>query len=163
MHHEAYVWIEQHATDKPVTVLDIGGRNINGSARPLFPNATRYTVLDILPGPEVDIVADAATWEPDREYDVVVCAECFEHTPVWQGICGTAYEACKDGGMFIATMAGPGRGAHSAIDGDVIRDHEHYGNIDPERLEKCLDQCGFTDVTIDQQFDPCDVRAVARK
>jgi hypothetical protein len=57
-------WIAEHATSEPVTVLDLGGRDINGSPRRLFPAATRYTVLDIRPGDGVLIVTTAAPGRP---------------------------------------------------------------------------------------------------
>ena len=40
MHPEAMEWVAKHATGDPVSVLDLGGRYINGSPRELFPNAT---------------------------------------------------------------------------------------------------------------------------
>lgn len=163
MHPEAYQWVARYATDEPITLLDLGGRNINGSVLPLFPNATA-TVLDIYPGHGVDIVADAATWEPTGQWDVVTCCETFEHTAVWPGIVRTAYEALRPGGLFVATMAGPGRPEHSAIDGGwVLRDGEYYGNVQPADLKHELDEVGFVDVVVDQQFSPCDVRCSARK
>jgi 2-polyprenyl-3-methyl-5-hydroxy-6-metoxy-1,4-benzoquinol methylase len=157
-------WIAKHATDDEVTVLDLGGRDINGSARDAFPNATRYTVLDILPGEGVDIVADAATWEPDELYDVICAAEIFEHTASWPAICRTAYVACKPGGRFIVTTAGPGRPPHSAIDG-LFRLHpgEHYANVPASELERVLVETGFKDVTVDSQPSPADTRAVATR
>lgn len=164
MHAEAYQWVQRHATQEPVTVLDIGGRNINGTVSGLFPHATVYRVLDIADGPNVDIVADASTWTPDREYDVVVCCECFEHTELWREICATAYRACRPGGRFIATMAGPGRPEHSAIDGGWrLYPGEHYANIHPQELLDVLAGCGFVDVEVDQQPRPADVRCVATK
>ena len=106
-------WIAKHATSDPVSVLDIGGRNLNGSPRRLFPAATRYTVLDIRPGEQVtdvDIIADAAEWNPGgQQWDVVICAETFEHTAQWPAIVRTAYKACRPGGAFIVTTAAPGR------------------------------------------------------
>jgi hypothetical protein len=33
VHEQAYDWITRHATEEPVDVLDIGGRDINGSCR----------------------------------------------------------------------------------------------------------------------------------
>lgn len=165
MHEQAYEWVRRYVPPAmPMTVLDIGGRDINGSVRPLFPDATVYRVLDINDGPNVDIVADAATWTPDLEYDVVVSAETFEHTAVWPQICATAYNACKRGGMFIATMAGPGRPAHSAIDGQFrLLPGEYYGNVNPEDLWAVLVDCGWREVIVDQQDRPADVRAVAWK
>jgi hypothetical protein len=74
-------WIAKYATSEPVTVLDIGGRDVNGSPQQLFPAAAVYTVLDIRPGDDVDIVANAATWDPDgQQWDLIIAAETFEHT-----------------------------------------------------------------------------------
>lgn len=162
MHAEAFRWVQDHAPRDAGVVLDIGGRNINGTVRSLFPFAHTYVALDIAEGPEVDIVADAATWTPDRAYEVVVCCEVFEHTAVWPGICQTAFKACRAGGLFIATMAGPGRRPHSGIDGGWhLHAGEHYANVEPDDLRRVLIAAGFTDVTVDQQS--ADVRAVATK
>jgi hypothetical protein len=161
-------WIAKHATSEPVTVLDIGGRDLNGSPRHLFPGATRYTVLDIraggLPG-DVDIVADAAIWDPGGEvWDVVICAETFEHTASWRAICRTAYAACAPGGRLIVTTAAPGRPPHSAADGEFrLLPGEHYANIRPAELERVLVEAGWADVVVDVQPSPADVRAVAAK
>jgi SAM-dependent methyltransferase len=168
MHAEAMAWIAEHATDAPVEVLDIGGRDVGGdwggSPRSHFPAASVYHVLDITEGPDVDIVADASTWQPNgRRYDVVISVECFEHTGAWPAICRTAYAACKPGGLFIATMAGPGRRPHGAHGAHDLALGEHYANVRPERLRTVLERAGFTGVVVDQQDDPADVRAVATK
>ncbi len=163
MHAEALAWIRRFATRDPVDVLDIGGRDLNGSPRSLFPAARRYIVLDIRPGPNVDIVADAALWVPDREYDVVLCAEVFEHTPDWVAICMTARRALKAGGLFIVTAAGPNRPPHSGIDVGPLQLGEWYANVYPGALRLALEVCGFVDIFVDQQASPSDVRAVAVK
>jgi SAM-dependent methyltransferase len=160
MHQQAREWVARYATNEPVHVLEIGGRNINGTIRDLFP-AADYLTLDVMPGEGVDVVADAATWETDDRFDVVVCCEVFEHTAVWHSICHTAYAVLKPGGLFIATMAGPGRAAHSAFDGAALKSGEHYANIDPLDLHTVLKTAGFVDITIDQQDRPADVRATA--
>lgn len=165
MHPQAYDWVARFAPQpKPGAVLDLGGRDINGSVRLLFPDADPYVTVDIAPGPGVDIVADAATWTPDREYDVVVCCEVFEHTPDWPQICATAHKSLRPGGQLILTMAGPGRPEHSGIDGEFrLHPGEYYGNVKPHRLKTVLEDCGFDRVVVDQQFNPSDVRAVAVK
>lgn len=168
MHDAALEWIAKHATAEPVTVLDIGGRDVNGSPRHLFPAATRYTVLDIRPGEQVtdvDIIADAAEWNPSGQaWDVVICAETFEHTAAWRAIVRTAYAACAPGGRLIVTTAAPGRPPHSAVDG-AFRLHpgEHYANIRPAELERVLTEAGWADVVVDVQPSPADVRATAVK
>jgi hypothetical protein len=137
-------------------VLDIGGRNINGSCRDLFPNA-EYTAVDQYDGPGVDIVADVAEWTPPRRYDVVIATEVFEHCEKWPLLVAAAFEATRD--LFICTMAGPGRGEHSGIDGNALQQGEFYENIDPERLREVLEQVGFSQIEVDVQG--LDVRAVA--
>jgi Methyltransferase domain len=164
VHSEAYAWVAAHATTDPVDVLDLGGRNVNGSPRPLFPNAASYTVLDILDGPGVDVVADAATWQPGRAYDVVLACELFEHTAVWPRIVHTAYAACRPGGRFVVTTAAPGRAVHSGVDGGpALWPGEHYANIEPAALELALEEAGFTEILVDVQPVPADVRAVATR
>jgi Methyltransferase domain len=163
MHEAAMTWVARHVPMDPLaSVLDLGGRDINGSVRPLFPKATKYTVVDINPGEGVDVVADAATWEPDDWYDVVVAAEVFEHTWVWPEICRTAFWALRSGGLFIATMGGPGRQPHSGIDGKFrLLPGDYYANVSPHDLEQVLKDQGWVDVTVDQTG--LDTRSVATK
>ncbi len=158
MHAEALEWVRHHATDKEVAVLEIGGRNINGTSRDCFPNAD-YTALDIIEGKGVDVVADATTWEPDKEYDVVVITEVFEHTPDWPALLRTAYAALRKGGKLICTMAGPGRDPHSAVDGGQLREGEYYLNIEPDDLEDVLTKTKFTKVKVNKLGT--DLRCVA--
>lgn len=161
MHPEALDWVARHATTEPIVILDIGGRFINGSPRTLFP-AAEYVVLDAIPGPNVDIAADAAEWKPDREYDAIVCTEVFEHAAAWTAICSTAFEACRPGGFLVVTCAGPGRAVHSGIDGSpTLHPGEHYANVHPDDLGNALEACGWRHVVVDQ-LGP-DVRASARK
>jgi len=159
VHPEALEWCARWSTHNHVDVLDIGGRNVNGTPEFLFSRA-RYRTLDAIPAPDVDIVADAATWVPDRAYDVVVCTEVLEHTEKWRQICRTAWEALRPGGMFIMTCAGPGRAPHSGIDGEAVRQGEWYENINPIDLEVLFDEMGMK-YEIDIQGP--DVRAVAWK
>jgi SAM-dependent methyltransferase len=164
MHEQAMEWIAKYATTDPVSVLDLGGRDINGSPRELWPNATSYTVLDVTPGPNVDIVADAATWQPGgRRWDVAVAAELFEHTDQWPAICQTAWRALRPGGRFIVTTAAPGRPPHSGVDGNALKFGEYYANVHPDRLCEALEWAGFAEVVVDMQPSPADVRAVATK
>lgn len=164
MHWEAYCWIAKFGTDEVVWVLDIGGRIVTDSPRALFPNATRYTVLDILPDQGVDIVANAATWNPPAPcWDIVIAAEVFEHTSEWREICTTAWNALRQDGKFIVTTAAPSRPPHSPIDGQAIREDEWYANIDPDELRDVLEQAKFSNVVIDEHPTTVDVRAVATK
>ena len=63
-------------------VVELGARDLNGTVRDLFPSARGYTGVDLVAGPGVDVVADAADWRPrEPAPDLVVCCEVLEHTP----------------------------------------------------------------------------------
>lgn len=160
MHDEARQFVEAHCTDNRVAVLEIGGRFINGGVRDLFPNADPYVSLDIADGPGVDVVANAASWKPDRVYDVVVCTEVFEHTPEWPEIVDTAAAALRDGGFLILTMAGPNRSPHGASGGGPVPG-EFYQNVSPRDLADKLNAGGWADVHVSYLPNPGDTRATA--
>ncbi len=158
MHPAAYEWVARFGTTETVRVLDIGGRNINGSCRSIFPGAD-YTAVDLYPGQDVDVVADITEWGTDEVFDVVVCAEVLEHATNWKAIVRTAYKRCREGGTFVMTCAGPGRASHSGIDGAGLKDDEYYGNVDPTEFEKELVAIGWTSFMVN--VAGCDLRAVA--
>lgn len=131
-------------------VLDLGGRDVNGTTLVLFPDATLYTVVDREEAPNVDIVADAADLDIGYEYDVVVCTEVLEHTDRAGDIVKAAHRHLKPGGVFVATMAGPGRRPHSAHGDSHPRPGEFYENVTNDMLAGWLDAAGFATYTIDQ-------------
>lgn len=140
------------------TTVEFGSLDINGSVRHLFTGD--YLGIDREPGPGVNIIADACFWTPDTPVDCVVCCEVLEHLAEWPELLESAANALRPGGVVILTMAGPGRGPHSAYDGNALRAGEHYANIDPVDLADVLDNW-FTDIRVDQQG--FDVRATARR
>jgi hypothetical protein len=144
LHAEAFFYVHQAIGGRRFeSVLDIGGRNVNGTVRDLFPDS-RYVTLDIAPGDGVDIVADAADWTPTSTFDAVVCCEVLEHTPRWPEILQTIAKALDLGGTAIITAAAPPRAPHSAVDGGPLRRGEYYGNVEPTLLAKEMAAAGFT-------------------
>lgn len=110
----AISWLQRHAIYSPEEAIDLGGRDTSGHGRHLWPN-TRWTVVDCTADDSfspVDVVADAATWQPEHPVGLVVCSEVAEHTPVWALIVANAARMLLPGGMFLFTAAGPGREAH---------------------------------------------------
>lgn len=151
MHDQAMSWVAQYRTTEDLAVLDIGGRDLNGSTRPLFPNANPYHVLDVLPGPGVDFVADAAKWDFRSAgvgpYDLVVTTETFEHAEHWQDIIATAHAVLRPGGWLIFTCAGPGRPPHSGVAAKWDLDPgEWYGNVSAGEIAKVLMDQGWEDI-----------------
>ncbi len=137
MHAQAREWIArqvQSLAAPPSSVLEVGSLDINGSVRPLFGEAGHYHGIDLVAGPGVDEVADAACWKPPRLFDVVVSAEVLEHAPLWDQILQTMWGALAGGGVLLMTCASHGRAPHSAVDGLDVRDGEHYANVGSEAV-----------------------------
>lgn len=166
MHDAVLQYVSRFQTAAVVRVLDIGGRDLNGSPRMFFPNALPYDVLDLYEGPNVNIVADATAWRldddprksgPRESYDLAVCTEVFEHVKDWPGILQTAYEALRPGGRVIFTCAGPGRPVHSGIQpvwglmyDEKTKSYEHYANVSAEEIGEVLRAQGWADIEVGQ-------------
>ena len=144
MHAQVLAWFEAHTADlrDPVTglvapeltVLEVGSLDINGSVRPLLTGAGTHHGIDLVDGPGVDEVADAADWEPPRTFDLAVSAEVLEHAPRWREILSMLWSAVAPGGRLLVTCAGTGRPPHSAVDGLELRPDEHYANVSPTEV-----------------------------
>lgn len=143
MHAEAYAWCQRWGSTVHGHALDVGGRNVNGTARDLWPNM-EWTVLDIAgdPGNTADrvIQADAVTWTPDRQYDLVLSTELLEHEPQWRECVQTMIRALHPHGLMIITCAGLAREPHSGIDGGSLRNGEKYEGIHPWDLANELEE-----------------------
>lgn len=110
--------------------LDLGGADVNGTARDLFASDVVWRGLDIEEGPGVDYVADARNWrDADVWFDVVLCTELLEHVEHWQAVPLTIWEALAPGGFAFLTCASIGRGAHGARGGPTPMDGEYYANV----------------------------------
>lgn len=162
MHQAAAEYVAHNTAAQYRSVLEFGSRNVNGSLRDLV-GADRWVGVDIAPGPDVDIVGDAATVNVPGTFELVLCAEVFEHADdaMCVGMCGNAARHLDSGGHFIATMAGPRRAPHSAVDGGALRDGEFYRNVDHALLDGWLRGAGFKHWTVDELGE--DIRCVAVK
>lgn len=169
MHREALAWgrkiIDALALD-PRLVLDLGGRDNNGSFRDFFPNAS-FKVVDIVDGTDVDVVADAADYEPQKIYSVVLCTEVFEHAVRWPEIVRTMSRALLPGGVAVITAGTDPRRPHGALDGHYLEPgEEYYENVDPHQLRWVLKENGFGPIFIETRLtgrEPGDVYCFAVK
>ncbi len=182
MHPEAAEWVEtqvsklQRLSFPLHNVVDLGGRNVNGTSRHLFdPKVTKYTSVDIRPGEDVDIVASASDFGDSDTYDLVICTEVLEHTALAYDIVLNAERILKPGRPFIMTTAWTGRAPHSAVDGGALRPDpslpnlmgsdrdrlEWYSNITEYDLVRWLSV--FARWTIDTLDTSFDIRAIAWK
>lgn len=162
MHAEALAFVARTAQQfMPVdAVLDVGGRNINGSPRPLFPGST-YLVIDLEDGPGVDVVGDARHWRPESPVDLVLSVEILEHAPDPEALLRAAWDCLVPGGRLIVTCATDPRAPHSGHDGGPLHRGEYYANVDDGELKAWLDAIGFVDVELEVHRDRGDLYATA--
>jgi hypothetical protein len=154
--------VQRWAPSGALDVLDIGGRDVNGTVVDLFAPECRWEVVDLHDGHNVTWVGDFVEFCPDRLYDVVLHLEVAEHTEAWRDHIRHAASCLTRGGLFVLTAAGPARSPHSAVDGGGLRQGEHYANVQPDVLAAVLVQ-SFRWSTVDTTPDGMDVRAVARR
>lgn len=138
-------------------VIEIGGRNINGTIRDLI-RTPRYVALDLEAGPGVDVVADCRHWSPPAAATLVLACEVLEHADDPPGIVAAAISYLTPGGRLVLTCAGPGRTPHSGHDGGPLRAGEHYANIEPDDLLQWTLQ-GLDDVELHRNEAACDLYA----
>lgn len=171
--------------DTPRLGLDLGGADVNGTARDLFSPAVTWLGLDIAPGPGVDIVADARTWagglvEMDsghrmiNQVDLILCTELLEHVaPVhgragWAMVLENIWRLLAPGGFAFITCAGTdgrtGRRPHGAR-GELDPPHgEFYGNVPYlPFVNVVLPLAGTDSCGIAYTRDPGDIYAWLRK
>jgi SAM-dependent methyltransferase len=162
MHAQAFDFVKRSLATVPRRrmVVEIGGRNINGTIRELFPGVP-FIATDIAPGRGVDAVEPGETYDPPAAPDTVVCCEVFEHTDAAAAIVANAHRMLEAGGVFIATMATDPRAPHSAGDGGALRDGEYYGNVDTDALREWLRP--FIQVRIEVHRDRGDLYCYAEK
>lgn len=92
MHKESYELMNEmlgHVSGgDSLNVLDVGSYNVNGTFRPLVENrGWRYTGVDTIAGPNVDVVTVNPFLFPfdDGTFDVVISGSTMEHvTAIWE-------------------------------------------------------------------------------
>lgn len=175
MHPEAYRAVARMARECNLELgrpaperlygLDIGGVDVNGSARGLLKAVQHWHGLDVEAGPGVDLVVDATDSHAMRpfhgRYDVVLCTEVLEHVENWAALVKNAARCLVPGGYLVLTCAGRGRTPHGARGDRRPALGEHYGNVESQDLQAVL-QREFQDWGVRYNPKPGDLYAWAR-
>jgi SAM-dependent methyltransferase len=112
------MWIQKTKAEYPeaftkAKVLEIGSYSVNGTARDYFEKDCTYVGVDIMAGPEVDIVAPALeTKFKEGEFDVLLSVCMFEHDPDWKKTITHNKQWLKQGGLFITSLGAEGCHIH---------------------------------------------------
>ena len=90
MHQSAYNLVQQAISSivpRPSRVVDIGSFDVNGCLKPLFAGV-EYTGIDILSGPNVDIVTEPYSFPfMNNSIECIVSANCMEHVSMpWRWV-----------------------------------------------------------------------------
>ncbi len=137
MHSEAYDWLSRQSqlVTSNLRMLEVGSRNINGSARTLFePKASVYIGVDVVDGEGVDFVGDLGnpmtlgvfSQVYGSDFDVIICTETLEHTsPI--PLIDAMFQIAKVGTLMIFTWAGPERAPHGATGGPLASGEYYCG------------------------------------
>jgi hypothetical protein len=124
---------------KNARVLEIGSRNVNGSARQVLEShVDSWLGIDMIDGPGVDKVAYAVDFlreNPDLRFDVVICMEAFEHDPKWWETNTLALRTITKGGLHVVTTPTIGFPIHN-YPGD------YYRFTPQAHREMVMDGCG---------------------
>lgn len=158
MHAEARDFIRRQVSQ--LAVLEIGSLDVNGSVRDLFPHYD-YLGLDRVAGNGVDVVADGATFDTPKRFDVAVSCEAFEHAENWREVVANVARLLRPGGLFIGTAAGPGRTPHKCSGEPLTDGSEWYANVCPVELAAVLESNHFREVIVEHRGT--DVRWTARR
>lgn len=103
-------------------VLDVGSYGVNGTYRELFdPPAWRYTGLDVVSGPNVDVVARRVFDWPigDNAFDLVISGQAFEHISYFWATMIEIARVLRPSGYAI--LLAPSRGPQHRFPADCWR------------------------------------------
>ena len=87
-------------------VLDVGSLDVNGNNRFMFVDCY-YTGIDVVAGPNVDIVASAHEWCKiiGGHYDTIISTSMLEHDMHWKLTLRAMLQALVKGGLLLLACA----------------------------------------------------------
>jgi len=109
-------------------VIDIGGRNVNGSLRPFFESkGMKFICIDMEADKSVDIVIPPSEKLPfeDSSVDLIVSTSCFEHDPCFWLTFKEMTRIIKPSGYIYINA--PTRGPYHTYPGDNWRFYSDAG------------------------------------
>lgn len=141
---------EEHVSGK--RVLEVGSRNINGTARThaMSLGPIEYVGVDVAPGEGVDRICSAlelvGTFGADS-FGVVISTEMLEHVEDWQSAISNMKRVLQPGGILVLTTRSYGFGYHGC---------EAYGDYWRFSLDDmCEIFVDFVDVLVESDpFEP---------
>lgn len=144
---------------KPISVLECGSRNINGTIKGLFSKSDIYVGVDAHEGGDVDKVALVHELPFGNEtFDLVMSLEMLEHDPFYIESLTKMAKLVRKNGSLIITCAGPKRPEHNLQDSPIPG---YYKNMDLATLTTIvLNQADWSFVHMEDDRKSNDLRAL---
>jgi hypothetical protein len=143
-----------------VSVLDVGSMDINGNNRYLFENY-EYTGIDIGNGRNVDLVMSGNVFKSNKDFDVIISTECFEHDKFWVATIFNTWMHLKQGGIYLFTCAADGRPEHGTSRADGWTSpftNDYYMNLNESLVRDNLPlEKMFIEFEFKTNHNPCDL------
>ena len=147
MHNSSYEammsYIERFNKGDRLKVLDVGSYSFGGlTYRHLMSSNWEYTGLDIVEGPNVDVIVDEKNpfrypFE-DKTFDIIISGQCMEHiTEIWTWM-KELYRVAKIGGGICIIAPSSGK-EHTEHD---------YWRIMPQGMRLLMEWAGFENVVV---------------
>lgn len=154
---------------RDVTVLDFGSYNVNGSTRSLF-ECSQYIGIDLTSGPGVDIVANCAEVDLEKQFDVGISSECFEHNPEWLKSFWNLTHHTKPTGLVLFSCAATNRPPHGTKEtnpgdspGTQAVGWNYYRNLSLNDFDFLLDNPVFSSWRLFENPQACDLYFVGMR
>ena len=131
LHKSAYIsggkFFSRYVTVSPVSILEIGSYNVNGTLKDFQPEGAKWVGVDIENGPGVDLVIDDTSALPfeDSSFDYVVASSVFEHDPTFWSTFSEMVRVLKNGGSIYINS--PSNGMIHRYPIDVFRFYPDAG------------------------------------
>ena len=157
-HPDQIEWCEQVKENnlhhfRKKRVLDIGSLDVNGNNRYLF-KTCKYIGLDVVPGPNVDVVSIAHLYMPSTPFDVVLSTNALEHDLYWRQTLDAMLTFLKPAGLLFFSVAAfhnehgtkrtsPSSSGTSQMGAEWenyyrnLREVDIYENLDLSQFSKC--------------------------
>jgi SAM-dependent methyltransferase len=95
-------------------VLELGSLNISGTVRDYFDDKVEYVGIDIVAGPDVDIVVAAKNTVFNKDqFDTLISMSMAEHDPEWQESLAHNFQWLRAGGLFVLSWGAEGNRHHA--------------------------------------------------
>jgi len=139
------------------TIVDIGSLDINGNYKSLFETGdSKYIGVDIVDGPNVDVLIGSSAWEDLKNVDAVISGQTLEHVEDIPLLMSQIMDILKPGGLLciIAPSTAP--------------PHDYpiwVGNFSVERMTSIVKNAGFEIIlcVINPASEVGDCCCIARK